>query len=107
MAIKSGRVGVAPDQVDPYGRLKATDYLIELIREKLNISVGELNALHQAREHLLQELAERPVILDPVIDKPVIEEKPEVETVAEETDKTEVTAEESVSILKQSRRKKT
>ena len=90
MAIKSGRVGVAPDQVDPYGRLQATDYLIELLREKLQTNQAEINALQLAREHILQELQLRPVITEPIIEKPITEE------VAEET------SEEDVSILKQS-----
>lgn len=35
MAIKSGRVGVAPDQVDAYGRVVASDYLVDQLKEVL------------------------------------------------------------------------
>lgn len=45
MAIKSGRVGVRPDQVDEYGRVVASDYLVDQLKEVLPPS-GELVPLH-------------------------------------------------------------
>ena len=69
MALKSGRVGVRPDQVDSYGRLIPTDYLIDLLRDKLNTESAEVAALQLARQRFLEEL-ERPVITP--IDDPII-----------------------------------
>ena len=37
MAIDAGRVGVRKDQVDAYGRVVATDYLLEQIANALGI----------------------------------------------------------------------
>ena len=37
MALSAGRVGVRRDQVDMYGKLKATDNLVDQIAEKLGI----------------------------------------------------------------------
>lgn len=86
MALKSGRVGVRPDQVDAHGRLIATDYLIDILRDELDTESAEVAALQLARQHLLEEL-ERPIITpieDPVIepiDEPIIkEEESEVKT---------------------------
>ena len=80
MALKSGRVGVRPDQVDVYGRLQVTDYLIDELRKKLDVEEAEVNALQQARLHYLEEL-QRPVITDPVIDpKPFPQGNKEEET---------------------------
>lgn len=42
MAIKSGRVGVAPDQVDAYGRVVASDYLVDQLKEVLPTGVQEM-----------------------------------------------------------------
>lgn len=64
MALNSGRVGVRPDQVDHYGRLIPTDYLIDILREMLDTEASEVRALQLARQRLLEE-RERPVI-DPI-----------------------------------------
>lgn len=91
MALKSGRVGVNPDQVDNYGRLIATDHLIEIIRERLNTNEAEVSALQLAREHALAEL-QRPVFNDKIysedlgsIADPPVEEAPVI-TVEEGVD---------------------
>ena len=64
MALKSGRVGVRPDQVDPYGRLIPTDYLIDILRDMLDTEASEVRALQLAREKFLEE-KEKPII-DPI-----------------------------------------
>lgn len=69
MALKSGRVGVRPDQVDVHGRLIVTDYLIDILRDRLDTESAEVAALQLARQHFLEEL-ERPVITP--IDDPII-----------------------------------
>lgn len=70
MALKSGRVGVRPDQVDVHGRLIPTDYLIDRLRDELDTESAEVAALQLARQHFLEEL-ERPIITP--IDDPIIE----------------------------------
>ena len=61
MALKSGRVGVRPDQVDHYGRLIPTDYLIDILRDMLSVEEAEAKALQMARQKYLEE-KEKPVI---------------------------------------------
>ena len=70
MAIKSGRVGVAPDQVDVYGRLQVTDYLIDQLRDILDVESAEVSALTNARlewerQNLLQTI-DKPIITEPI-----------------------------------------
>lgn len=80
MALKAGRVGVRPDQVDVHGRLLATDYLVDQLRELLESNEAELSALRLAREELAQLHLDEPIIQKPVItpiEEPVFEEETE------------------------------
>lgn len=79
MALKSGRVGVRPDQVDVHGRLIPTDWLIGELRDLLDVESAELHALNTARLERLK---------DQIIDKPVITpvEDPNFRTEIEEDD---------------------
>lgn len=90
MALKSGRVGVAPDQVDLYGRLQVTEYLIEQLRDILDVESAEVSALTNARLEW-----ERQNLLHPItpIDNPIITEPIDLEprTVSEEVQEEEVT----------------
>ena len=99
MALKSGRVGVAPDQVDVYGRLQVTDYLIEQLRDILDVESAEISALTNARLEW-----ERQNLLQPItpIDNPIITEPIDLEprTVNEEN-----VQEEEVTPKKTTRRK--
>lgn len=98
MALKSGRVGVAPDQVDLYGRLRVTDYLIEQLRDILDVESAEVSALTNARLEW-----ERQNLLQPItpIDNPIITEPIDLEprTLSEEVQ------EENVTLKKSTRRK--
>lgn len=87
MAIKSGRVGVAQEQVDVYGRLIPTEWLIDRLREILDTNQAEINALRLAREELARIELERPVIT-PIVEPPIEEESLEtgVEEVSDELD---------------------
>ena len=76
MAIKSGRVGVAREQVDIYGRLIPTDFLIAKLREILDTNQAEINALSLARQELAELGLDEPIIQKPI---PVIEEPLNVE----------------------------
>ena len=79
MALKSGRVGVRPDQVDVHGRLIPTDWLIGELRDLLDVESAELNALNTARLERLK---------DQIIDKPIVTpiEDPNFRTEIEEDD---------------------
>ena len=90
MAIRAGRVGVRPDQVDPHGRLKATDWLIEQLREILNSNEAEIHAnqlarLEIERLELDKEIIQKPIepIITPVDEIQV--EEPVVETTVKKT----------------------
>lgn len=82
MAIRAGRVGVRPDQVDPYGRLKATEWLVDKLRELLDTNSAEIHANQLARLELERLKLDEEIIQNPVITpiKPVevIEEEAEV-----------------------------
>ena len=81
MALKSGRVGVAPDQVDPYGRLQPTQWLIDQLRELLETADAELSAQRIAREDL-----HRIGLDEPIIQKPIVTPVVEMESFPSETD---------------------
>ena len=90
MAIRAGRVGVRPDQVDVHGRLVATDWLVDKLRELLNSNSAEISANREARLelerlHLDTEIIQKPVIT-PV--EPVL--KPEV-SLGKDTEQAEET----------------
>ena len=75
MAIRAGRVGVRPDQVDPHGRLKATDWLVDKLRELINSNDAEIHAnqlarLEIERLNLDNEIVQKPIV-NPV--KPIAE----------------------------------
>lgn len=81
MAIRAGRVGVRPDQVDPYGRLKATDWLIEQLRDMLNSNEAEIHAYQLARLEierleLDKEIVQKPI--EPI--EPIITPVDEIQT---------------------------
>ena len=90
MAIKAGRVGVRPDQVDVHGRLKVTDWLIDQLREILNSNAAEIHAnqlarLEIERLELDKEIIQKPIepIITPVDEIQV--EEPVVETTVKKT----------------------
>ena len=103
MAIKAGRVGVAREQVDVYGRLIPTQYLIDELRKLLDVEAAEISAARIAREELERLKLDEPIIQKPL--EPIIpgdsfpreteetEEEPEVE---EETEEEEEPSEEEV-----------
>ena len=66
MAIKSGRVGVAIDQVDLYGRLIPTPYLISKLRELLDVEQAEVNANRIARQELAELRLDEPIVQKPI-----------------------------------------
>ena len=66
MALKSGRVGVAPDQVDPYGRLQPTQWLIDQLRELLDTNEAEVSAQRIARQELQELHLDEPIIQKPI-----------------------------------------
>lgn len=66
MALKSGRVGVALDQVDVYGRLIPTEFLIDELRKILDTNQAEINALSLARQELAELGLDEPIIQKPV-----------------------------------------
>ena len=69
MALKSGRVGVRTDQVDVYGRIIPTDFLIEELRDLLDVESAELHALNNARlERLKDQIIDKPIVT-PVVGK--------------------------------------
>lgn len=83
MAIRAGRVGVRPDQVDPHGRLKATDWLIDQLREILNSNAAEIHAnqlarLEIERLELDKEIIQKPIepiitpVVEPQVEEPVV-----------------------------------
>ena len=65
MALKAGRVGVAVDQVDPYGRLIPTAFLIDKLRELLDTESAELSAMREAREELKEIGLDEPIVQKP------------------------------------------
>lgn len=67
MAIRAGRVGVRPDQVDHYGRLKATEWLVEQLRDLLETNDAEISANMIARQEL-----ERLGLDETIIQKPIV-----------------------------------
>ena len=85
MAIRAGRVGVRNDQVDVYGRLVPTDWLIEELRELLDVESAELHALNNAR---LERLKDTIVVDKPItpITEPKADESFNIETEEEDTD---------------------
>lgn len=92
MAIRAGRVGVRPDQVDVHGRLVATDWLVDKLRELLNSNRAEISANREARLelerlHLDTEIIQKPVIT-PV--KPVLEPEVSLGKDTEQAEETEV-----------------
>lgn len=72
MAIKAGRVGVREDQVDHYGRLKPTQWLIEQLRDILDTDAAEVTALRLAREELARLGLDEPIIQKPIV-TPVVD----------------------------------
>lgn len=81
MAIRAGRVGVRPDQVDPHGRLKATDWLVDKLRELINSNEAEIHAnqlarLEIERLNLDNEIVQKPIVnpVKPVTEKENLEE---------------------------------
>lgn len=96
MAIRAGRVGVRPDQVDPHGRLKVTDWLIEQLRDLLDTNEAEIHAnqlarLEIERLELDNEIIQKPVepIITPVVEPQV--EEPVVETTVKKTTRKKAT----------------
>lgn len=92
MAIRAGRVGVRPDQVDVHGRLVATDWLVDKLRELLNTNSAEISANREARLelerlHLDTEIIQKPVIT-PV--EPVLEPEVSLGKDTEQAEETEV-----------------
>ena len=81
MALKADRVGVALDQVDHYGRLIPTDYLIGKLRELLDTESAEISAQRLARQEWERIIIERPVtpIVDPGFNIETLEESEEEE----------------------------
>lgn len=82
MALKSGRVGLSPDQVDVYGRLKPTEWLIDQLRDLLDTEAAEISAQRQAREELARIGLDEPIIQKPIVIEPIVIE-PVEETVEE------------------------
>ena len=78
MAIRAGRVGVRVDQVDSHGRLKATDWLVDKLRELLNANDAEIHANHLARLELERLNLDKEIEIKPI--QPVEPIKPVVET---------------------------
>ena len=62
MALKADRVGVAVDQVDHYGRLIPTDWLISKLRGLLDTETAEINARRLAREEWERIVIDHPVL---------------------------------------------
>lgn len=87
MASRAGRVGVRPDQVDPHGRLKATDWLIEQLREILNSNAAEIHANQLARLEIERLELDKEIIQKPIepIVTPVVETQSEEEPVVKAT----------------------
>lgn len=90
MAIKSGRVGVAIDQVDLYGRLIPTPWLIEQLRELLEVEEAEVNANQLARQELAELHFDEPIVQKPITPITPVMDLNEVEETQEEEDGTEV-----------------
>lgn len=97
MAIKAGRVGVRPDQVDVHGRLKVTDWLIDQLRDILDSNSAEIHAnqlarLEIERLELDKEIIQKPVepIITPVVELQS-EEEPVVETTVKKTTRKKAT----------------
>lgn len=78
MAIRAGRVGVRPDQVDPHGRLKATDWLIEQLREILNSNAAEIHANQLARLEIERLELDKEIVQKPI--EPIITPVDEIQT---------------------------
>ena len=85
MAIRAGRVGVKPDQVDSHGRLKATQWLIDQLREVLDTNAAEISANQLARIEI-----ERLHLDDEIVQKPVITPVRPVDVTEEVSEETEV-----------------
>lgn len=77
MAIRAGRVGVRPDQVDPHGRLKATDWLVDKLRELINSNDAEIHANHLARLEIERLNLDNEIVQKPIVNpvKPIAETK--------------------------------
>ena len=88
MAIKAGRVGVRKDQVDVYGRLVPTDFLIAELRELLDVESAELHALNMARIERLKDKIGIDIPITPITE-PKADESFNIETDEEDTDGTE------------------
>ena len=75
MAIRAGRVGVRPDQVDPHGRLKATDWLVDKLRELINTNDAEIHANHLARLEIERLNLDNEIVQKPIVNpvKPIAE----------------------------------
>jgi len=57
--ISAGRVGVRPDQVDGYGRIKITNEMVIAIKEKLDLlEAGRLMALEVNKDESVKEVKE-------------------------------------------------
>jgi len=78
MAIRAGRVGVRPDQVDPHGRLKATDWLIEQLRDILNSNTAEIHANQLARLEIERLELDKEIVQKPI--EPIITPVAEIQT---------------------------
>lgn len=79
MAIRAGRVGVRPDQVDPHGRLKATDWLVDKLRELINSNDAEIHANQLARLEIERLNLDNEIVQKPIVN-PVKPVKPVTET---------------------------
>lgn len=78
MALKSGRVGVRTDQVDVYGHIIPTDFLIAELRDLLDVESAELHALNNARlERLKDQIIDKPIVTP--IENPIKEQDEEEE----------------------------
>lgn len=85
--ISAGRVGVRPDQVDGYGRIKITNEMAIAIKEKLDLlEAGRLMALEvnkdeSVKEEVKEETVEetKEVKEEPVEEKAEALDKPEEE----------------------------
>lgn len=78
MAIKAGRVGVRTDQVDVHGRLKATDWLIEQLRNILNSNAAEIHANQLARLEIERLELDKEIVQKPI--EPIITPVDEIQT---------------------------
>lgn len=78
--ISAGRVGVRPDQVDGYGRIKITNEMVIAIKEKLDLlEAGRLMALEVNKDESVKEEVKEVKEKEPVeveaLDKPEEEEE--------------------------------